>query len=172
MVCVWCVCVCCGDVQVSVYIAENASKDRQSNAEIFKDFIMRFRKIMDSQTSGHKELAMAIQGYGYFAAVSRAIQGYGYFAAVSGAIQGYGYFAAVSGAIQGYSYFAAVSGAIQGYSYFAAVSRAIQGYGYFAAVVNSWDHIVVVLIWKNPYTVRAVPVIFFSNATKTDSSRS
>ena len=25
---------------------------------------------MDNQTSGHKELSMAIQGYGYFAAVS------------------------------------------------------------------------------------------------------
>ena len=53
-----------------MYITENAVKDRQTNADIFRAFIMRFRKIMDNQTSGHKELSMAIQGYGYFAAVS------------------------------------------------------------------------------------------------------
>ena len=56
-------------LQVSIHIADNASKDRKTNSSIFKDFIRKFRTIIDSQTSGHFELAVAVKGYGYFARV-------------------------------------------------------------------------------------------------------
>ena len=57
-------------VQVSIHIVEEASKDHKTNAAIFREFIKNFRAIIDSKTSGHRELAVAIKGYGYFAAVS------------------------------------------------------------------------------------------------------
>ena len=49
---------------------ENASKDKTSNFAIFKYIIQKFRAVIDNKLSGHVELALAIQGYGYFAAVS------------------------------------------------------------------------------------------------------
>ena len=57
-------------MQVSIHIVEGASKDKQTNAAIFKDFVRNFRSIIDNKSSGHRELAVAIKGYGYFAAVS------------------------------------------------------------------------------------------------------
>lgn len=54
---------------MSIHIVEEADKDRKANAAIFKDFIRNFRAIIDSKTTGHRELAVAIKGYGYFAAV-------------------------------------------------------------------------------------------------------
>lgn len=35
----------------------------------FQFFIQKFRDIMDNSSSGSKEIAIAIKGYGYFAAV-------------------------------------------------------------------------------------------------------
>ena len=61
----------CVALQVSAHLVENAAKDRESNAAIFKEFIQNFRAIIDSKESGHKELAVAIKGYGFFAAVSK-----------------------------------------------------------------------------------------------------
>ena len=59
--------------QVSLFIAENADKDKKGNAAIFREFIQRFRTIIDNQNSRHNELSVAIKGYGYFAAVSTTI---------------------------------------------------------------------------------------------------
>ena len=56
---------------MSAHLVENAAQDRESNAAIFKEFIQNFRAIIDSKESGHKELAVAIKGYGFFAAVSK-----------------------------------------------------------------------------------------------------
>ena len=56
-------------MQVSLFISETASKDDKGSAAIFKQFIQRFRTIIDNQQSRHKELSVAIKGYGYFAAV-------------------------------------------------------------------------------------------------------
>ena len=58
--------------QVSIHIVEGATKDRQSYAAVFRDFIKKFRAIIDNQASSHRELTVAIKGYGYFAAVSTA----------------------------------------------------------------------------------------------------
>ena len=55
---------------MSLFIAENADKDKKANAAIFREFIQRFRTIIDNQNSRHNELSVAIKGYGYFAAVS------------------------------------------------------------------------------------------------------
>lgn len=57
-------------LQVSIHIVDGAVKDRQSYAAVFRDFIKKFRVIIDNQTSSHRELTVAIKGYGYFAAVS------------------------------------------------------------------------------------------------------
>ena len=51
-------------------MVENASADRTTNLAIFKFFLQQFRATMDDKTSGHVEQAMAIKGYGCFAAVS------------------------------------------------------------------------------------------------------
>ena len=48
-------------------------KDRQTYAPVFRDFIKKFRAIIDNPVSGHRELTVAIKGYGYFAAVSRTL---------------------------------------------------------------------------------------------------
>ena len=59
-------------LQVSVYIVEGGEgKDKQMHAPVFRDFIMKFRAIIDSPVSSHRELTVAIKGYGYFAAVSQ-----------------------------------------------------------------------------------------------------
>ena len=54
---------------MSLYISENADKDSKANTVIFKEFIQRLRAIIDNQGSRHRELSVAIKGYGYFAAV-------------------------------------------------------------------------------------------------------
>ncbi|CAI8051259.1 DNA-dependent protein kinase catalytic subunit [Geodia barretti] len=55
--------------QVSVHIVEGGDgKDRQTYAPVFRDFIKKFRAIIDNPVSGHRELTVAIKGYGYFAA--------------------------------------------------------------------------------------------------------
>ena len=59
----------CSSQQVSIQIVEGAEKDCQLYAEVFRDFIKNFRKIIDNSKSSHRELAVAIKGYGYFAAV-------------------------------------------------------------------------------------------------------
>ena len=56
--------------QISTAITEGGEEQRQRNAGIFKDFIKKFRAIIDGEFTGHRELAVAIKGYGYFAAVS------------------------------------------------------------------------------------------------------
>ena len=57
-------------MQVAVHITEKAATDRPTNLAIFKFLIQKFRAIMDDKTSGHVDLALAIKGYGCFAAVS------------------------------------------------------------------------------------------------------
>ena len=59
-------------LQVSQFITEDADKDKKVNSAIFREFIQRFRTIIDNQNSRHNELSVAIKGYGYFAAVSKA----------------------------------------------------------------------------------------------------
>ena len=44
--------------------------DHKTNLTIFKFLIQKFRVVIDNQSSSHDELAMAIKGYSYFAAVS------------------------------------------------------------------------------------------------------
>ena len=56
--------------QVSVMVVERACEDHDTCYTIFKDFITKFRAIIDSQSSNNRQLAVAIKGYGYFAAVS------------------------------------------------------------------------------------------------------
>lgn len=52
-------------------MAENAEKDRAANLAIFKFFIQKFRAIIDEKSSGPTELALAVNGYGCFAAVKK-----------------------------------------------------------------------------------------------------
>ena len=56
--------------QVSIYIVEGAAKERQSSyTPVFREFIKKFRAIIDNPSSDHRELTVAIKGYGFFAAV-------------------------------------------------------------------------------------------------------
>ena len=49
--------------------------DKQTYAPVFREFIKKFRAIIDNSASGHRELIVAIKGYGYFAAVSVQLVG-------------------------------------------------------------------------------------------------
>ena len=51
--------------QVSVHITEDTAHKR-----VFWDLIKQFRSLMDSPDSGYRQLAVAVRGYSYFAAVS------------------------------------------------------------------------------------------------------
>ena len=51
-------------------VVEKASEEHDACYTIFKEFITKFRAIIDSQSSNNRQLAVAIKGYGYFAAVS------------------------------------------------------------------------------------------------------
>lgn len=55
--------------KVSIHIVDGAAKEQQSYAAVFRDFITKFRAIMDNPASSHRELTVAIKGYGFFAAV-------------------------------------------------------------------------------------------------------
>ena len=54
---------------MSLYVVENASKDRATNLDIFKYFVVQFREVLSNKSCGYLELALAVTGYGYFAAV-------------------------------------------------------------------------------------------------------
>ncbi len=64
-------------MKVSQYIVENAPKDRSANLKIFKYFVLRFREVISNKSSGYMNLALAVKGYGYFAAVSERDRGMG-----------------------------------------------------------------------------------------------
>ena len=51
-------------------MGEHAATDRATNFEIFKYLLEKFRSTIDNKSSDHVEIAMAIKGYGCFAAVS------------------------------------------------------------------------------------------------------
>ena len=54
---------------MSQYVAENASRDRSTNLKIFKHFVLKFREVISDKSSSYLDLALAVKGYGYFAAV-------------------------------------------------------------------------------------------------------
>ena len=55
-------------MQVSVHIVEGGG-DVKKYAPVFKEFVKKFRAIIDDPASSSRELTVAIKGYGYFAAV-------------------------------------------------------------------------------------------------------
>lgn len=54
---------------MSLYVVENASKDPGDTLAIFKYFVVQFREIISNKSCGYLEVALAVTGYGYFAAV-------------------------------------------------------------------------------------------------------
>ncbi|ELU11183.1 hypothetical protein CAPTEDRAFT_224273 [Capitella teleta] len=55
-------------VQISSALVTKVKEGNRKEGAVFKFFIQKFRDIMDNNSSGSKEIAIAIKGYGYFAA--------------------------------------------------------------------------------------------------------
>ena len=56
-------------VKVSEHVVENAAGDSATNLRIFKHFVLKFREVISDKSSSYLDLALAVKGYGYFAAV-------------------------------------------------------------------------------------------------------